>query len=96
MKLVTSPADVPLGPHYAVIVYVEKSIYDGWEHERGGPSSETVAEHYVTGLRAEWEAKIASLEEPGEYRQKPKYVAFEVPRLAVVKRQVVVSVGSDK
>lgn len=89
MKQVTKPDDVPVGRHFAIIAYSSLTHDDNW----GGTCDTLMAEHYVTTDKSLWEAKIAEFEEPNNYREKRPYVAFEVPGLAKVTRQIIVNVN---
>jgi len=88
------PDDVPTGPHFVIIKYVDVSSHDGWsEKEGGGYYTQKMAEHWVTEDQSVWEAEISRLVNTRPtYGDSPKFVAFKVAGLAKVERKVSVTV----
>jgi hypothetical protein len=90
-----SPAEVPEGHHFAIIVYDKLNHDDGW----GGTTDTKISQHYVTTNRQDWLDDIRSLEVKEEkayiFYEQPKYVAFEVKKKAKVAVAVAVSVDDD-
>lgn len=84
-----SPADVPKGPHYAIIVFKTSSVYvEGDERSRthpghgypGGTETFESNEYYPFDSRADWEAAVQHLflEKQG----RTDVLAFEVAAVA--------------
>ncbi len=100
MKKVKGPTDVPKGRHYVVLIYKTDSVtIPGDERSRTHPGHGypehtqefTTFEQHVTEDRADWEAFIAKMVQPG--KKVPDFVCFEVAGLAQVRTDVTVSVG---
>ena len=101
MKQVTKPSDVPVGRHYAIIVYKTISVYiPGDERSRTNPghgypahSDEyNVNEHYVTLDHAEWVREIEKLEDNRHKYHGSPYCAFIVEQTATVQVKTVIDI----
>jgi hypothetical protein len=99
MKQATSPKDVPVGPHYALLLYKQKTVHhEGDLRSRTDPghgypeSDETfnVVEHFVTADRVDWENDIRqlTLEKAKSAFWTAEFVAFEVKGVAEVKMEI--------
>lgn len=89
MKRVNSPSDVPMGHHYAVLVYESTNVHhEGDERSRTNPGhgypayDETVNtfEHWVTESKEEWESfvKAQDFKQSSQSYKKTPFVFFEV------------------
>jgi hypothetical protein len=88
MKRVKGPDDVPIGPHFAVIIYGKRSIYiEGDERSRTAPGHGYPAhterfddiEHWVTTERAVLD-EFVSVQEMATGLNKKPYVVIEVTK----------------
>lgn len=86
IKRVSSKKDVPVGHHYAIIVYKSYSEYiPGDERSRTHPGhgyperyeTRESFEHYVTEDKNEWELEIKAL----HFKNENNFIFFEVQRL---------------
>ena len=57
--LVTKSSQVPNKPHYAIIVYRDRSV-PGYDRD-DPPDSITVCDHYVFEDKADWQNKVKEL-----------------------------------
>jgi hypothetical protein len=91
MKHVEKPEDVPLGLHYAILIYGSVDYDDGY----GGTSTAQTVRHLVTEDRAEWEKKISDLEianQNGSPYYREHYVALVVKSKAIIARTIKVNI----
>ncbi len=90
---VTSPAQVPAGPHYAIILYETIPVHDTWE-EGGKYTDQTFARHWVTEDVKVWKDRITKLSEPSGFGGAPTpFVVFKVQCLATIKRTFTVDIN---
>lgn len=83
MTKVTEPAEVPEGPHYAILEFHTVEESTGWPEQ---PSNTVSAPHYyVTTDRDAWEAHIRAL-----VHGRIKYVAMKVEGKAKVERPIII------
>lgn len=102
MQQVKSPSDVPMGHHYAVIIYKSFTVHTpGDERSRTNPghgypeSTDTYnnAEHWITTDIADWKKFILNLEEAAvrtTWGRKDPYVFFEVTKRGMIEKTVTV------
>lgn len=95
MKRVSRKSDVPVGHHYAVLVYKSSSVFiPGDERSRTNPGhgyperyeSYDSFEHYVTDDKVEWESYVKALHFTGE----KNFVFFEVASLGKLEVNVAI------
>jgi len=95
VKRVASKNDVPLGQHWAVLIYKSSSVYvPGDERSRTNPGhgypahTETYEsfEHYVATSKSEWEEFVMALFKSGENN----FVFFEVPVVGTLEVSVAI------
>jgi len=95
-KRVTSPSDVPKGPHFAIIIFKTKQVHhEGDERSRTNPGhgypayTEDISsnEYYVTTDAHVWELDIRDLmlSIPKFGGGDAQFVAFEVKGVADIK-----------
>lgn len=103
MNRVKTPADIPEGPHFAVLVYKSNSVHvPGDERSQTNPGhgypAHTVTtstfEQWVTCDEAKLQAKVAELSAVQRSGQKqPVFVVLKVERKLTVSTQTTVSIG---
>lgn len=90
---VNRKSDVPVGKHYAILVYKSSSVFiPGDERSRTNPGhgyperyeSYDSFEHYVTDDKSEWESFVKALHFKGE----KNFVFFEVASLGTLEVNV--------
>ncbi len=107
MKRAKSPADIPEGKHYQVIVFNIESVYiEGDERSRSAPGHGYPAhtdtfetnEIWVTEDVDDWTKKVSELStdpQSKHWYNKPKsFVALVVEKKAKIKTEVIVSINN--
>jgi len=104
MNRVSKPADIPTGPHYAVLIYSTNTQHiPGDERSRRAPGhgypAHTVTndtfEHWVTSDKGELQMKVAELSAPDKYahRDKPVFAVLKVESKLAVTTRTTVDIG---
>lgn len=104
MTQVTTPADIPEGPHFAVLVYkTETQHIPGDERSRTHPGhgypahtvTTTTYEHWVTCDEAALQSKVTELSAVPRYsRNQPVFAVLKVERkLTVTTTTTTVGIG---
>ena len=104
MIRVSKPADIPTGPHFAVLIYKSDSHHiPGDQRSRESPghgypehtvTSDTF-EHWVTCNKDDLQTKVAELSKPPKWRggEKPNFVVLKVESKLAVTTRTTVDIG---